>query len=319
MSRIQSVSSQRILLVIAFVSLVAMLSSQPAPREQVGPLPGGAFLLNSGWRLDPVGRQVPLDTLPDVLGALARRQVPAGAERRIQAALDQRDRDRHRRSVTGSVPVADGWLGLAILAQGRQGLRGRRLAGRRSSNSPSPTGSSPPARTFAVVPQAQRADAGFHRRRGPLARRPPALRGRPVSRHASLVVNPQSGMVIGQYQDRPAPLPHPVSSRWQDLLRDPLGRWHGGPVRCRQRQPDRAARARRRACQRHGVARRARRKPPTGETPPYTARIFVAAANTNNVFAVGVTAGQGTERGGEHQRRDDAAPAAGHDALARSA
>ena len=54
----------RIALALAFVSLVAILGSQPAPREQVGPLPGGAFLLNSGWRVDPVGRQVPLDTLP---------------------------------------------------------------------------------------------------------------------------------------------------------------------------------------------------------------------------------------------------------------
>ena len=74
----------RIALAIAFLSLVALLGSQPALREQVGPLPGGAFLLNSGWRLDPVGRQVPLDTFPDVHGALARRQVPAGAQRRLR-------------------------------------------------------------------------------------------------------------------------------------------------------------------------------------------------------------------------------------------
>src|ERR1043166_4359239 len=44
--------------------LGAVLSSQPSPREQVGPLPGGGFLLNSGWKLDPVGRQIPLSTLP---------------------------------------------------------------------------------------------------------------------------------------------------------------------------------------------------------------------------------------------------------------
>src|SRR5258708_39565440 len=54
----------RIALAIAFLSLVAILGSQPSPREQVGPLPGGAFLLNSGWKLDPVGQQAPLDTLP---------------------------------------------------------------------------------------------------------------------------------------------------------------------------------------------------------------------------------------------------------------
>ena len=46
------------------LSLVAILGSQPAPREQVGPLPGGGFLLNSGWRIDPRGKQMPLDTSP---------------------------------------------------------------------------------------------------------------------------------------------------------------------------------------------------------------------------------------------------------------
>src|ERR1019366_9219288 len=54
----------RIAAALAFLALTAFLTSQPAPREQVGPLPDGAFLLNSGWRLDPAGRQVPLDTLP---------------------------------------------------------------------------------------------------------------------------------------------------------------------------------------------------------------------------------------------------------------
>ena len=50
---------------LAAVFLVgAILSSQPAPREQVGPLPNGGFLLNSGWRLEPAGRQIPLDTFP---------------------------------------------------------------------------------------------------------------------------------------------------------------------------------------------------------------------------------------------------------------
>src|ERR1043166_7996848 len=54
----------RAALAVAVLSLAAVLSSQPAPREQVGPLPGGAFLLNSGWRIQPAGKQVPLDTFP---------------------------------------------------------------------------------------------------------------------------------------------------------------------------------------------------------------------------------------------------------------
>src|SRR5262245_55863160 len=52
------------LALLVCVCLGALLSSQPAPREQVGPLPRGGFLLNSGWRIDPAGTQVPLDTFP---------------------------------------------------------------------------------------------------------------------------------------------------------------------------------------------------------------------------------------------------------------
>src|SRR5271157_6628814 len=54
----------RIALIVALISMGALLSSQPAPRERVGPLPDGSFLLNTGWRLAPVGKQVPLDTFP---------------------------------------------------------------------------------------------------------------------------------------------------------------------------------------------------------------------------------------------------------------
>src|SRR5436305_11280945 len=54
----------RFVFAAALIVIAAVLTSQPAPREQVGPLPGGGFLLNSGWRLDPAGKQIPLDTLP---------------------------------------------------------------------------------------------------------------------------------------------------------------------------------------------------------------------------------------------------------------
>ena len=53
-----------LLSIVLLLGLAAVVGSQPAPREQVGPLPRGGYLLNSGWRVAPAGRQVPLDTLP---------------------------------------------------------------------------------------------------------------------------------------------------------------------------------------------------------------------------------------------------------------
>src|SRR5260370_14778336 len=49
---------------LILVAIAALSSSQPAPREQVGILPGGGVLLNSGWRVKPAGTQLPLDTMP---------------------------------------------------------------------------------------------------------------------------------------------------------------------------------------------------------------------------------------------------------------
>src|SRR5437868_13466536 len=54
----------KLILLILLLSMAVLLVSQPAPREQVGPLPAGGFLLNSGWRLQPAGNQVAVSTLP---------------------------------------------------------------------------------------------------------------------------------------------------------------------------------------------------------------------------------------------------------------
>ncbi len=42
----------------------ALLISQPSPREQVGPMPDGGFLLSSGWRIKAAGTQIPVGTFP---------------------------------------------------------------------------------------------------------------------------------------------------------------------------------------------------------------------------------------------------------------
>ena len=44
----------RILLVVVAVA-AAVLMSQPSPREQVGPMADGGFLLSSGWRIKAAG------------------------------------------------------------------------------------------------------------------------------------------------------------------------------------------------------------------------------------------------------------------------
>src|SRR5271165_6732107 len=103
----------RVVLAVIFISLAALVSSQTAPREQVGPLANGGFLLNSGWRLQPVGRQVPLDTLPmsTALSQDGKYLVVLNGGYR-PPSLTVLDAASGR--VVSTAPVPDGWLGLAF-------------------------------------------------------------------------------------------------------------------------------------------------------------------------------------------------------------
>ncbi len=111
-------------LLIASLALV----SQPAPPERVGPLAGGGFLLNSGWRLAPAGTQVQLDTFP-MSSALS----PDG---RYLLVLNGGYNppsisvlDTASVSEIARVPVADAWLGLAFSPKGDRVYVGGALAG----------------------------------------------------------------------------------------------------------------------------------------------------------------------------------------------
>jgi DNA-binding beta-propeller fold protein YncE len=96
---------------------VSVLSSQPSGREQVGRQPDGSFLLSTGWRIQPVGTQVPLDTLP-MSSAVSRDGkfllVLNGGYRPPAISVLAVDGMKE----IGKVPVADGWLGLAFSPDG---------------------------------------------------------------------------------------------------------------------------------------------------------------------------------------------------------
>src|SRR5512140_957215 len=51
-------------LVAGLLACAVFLSSQPAPHEQVGPLPDGGFLVTWGWKVLPAGKQVPTGNFP---------------------------------------------------------------------------------------------------------------------------------------------------------------------------------------------------------------------------------------------------------------
>jgi len=279
-------SHARIGLIIAFIFLGALLSSQPAPRERVGPLPDGSFLLNSGWRLAPVGKQVPLDTFPMATALSPDGKyllVLNGGYRPPSVSVLETASAR----VVGSVPVADGWLGLAFAPKGDRVYVG---GGSRAAvfEFSFAGGKLTPARTFAVVPPDQRTTRDFI---GDVAFSPDGrlLYAADLYHDSVVVINPQSGMVVAHYKTGRRPyriLFHPDGksffvTHWADGT---LGHYDANDgsvldtVRIGAHPTDMVWR------------KGAPTEPAEGE-PTWTARLFVAAANTNNVYAVAVSSG----------------------------
>ena len=293
----------------ALVSLAAILDSQPAAKEQVGPLAEGGFLLNSGWKLDPAGKQIPLDTLPMATALSPDRHyllvLHCGYRPPSIAVIDT-----DTGAVVSSTPVPDAWLGLAFAPYSSKvyvggGARGAVFEFTLAN------GQLTAGRTF----QLEEGSLGTSDFVGDVEFSPDGhlLYAAELNRDSVAVINPQSGMVIERIRTGRRPyriLFHPDGksffvTHWADgtlghfdvatggqLARVPIGAhptdmvWRAG----------------------------ANAENVEGE-PRWAARIFVAATNTNSVYAVGVTEEQRAARGGEHQCLDDAAPAARHVAL----
>ena len=213
-----------------------LLSSQSTPREQVGPLPTGGFLLNSGWRLDPAGKQVPLSTFP-MSSALTpdgkHLLVLNGGYRPPTISVI----DTASGAVTGSVPVTDAWLGLAISPRGDRVYVGGGSAAAVFEFSLQNGALTQPAR-FRFSAQQKPTPQDFI---GDVALSPDGrlIYAADLYRDSVAVINPQSGMVINRYKTGRRPYRILFPSRRQIVLRDPLGRRHHGPLRYRHRQPAR--------------------------------------------------------------------------------
>src|SRR5688500_16547954 len=109
---------KHVALVLVLAGAVYLASQSSPPREQVGPLQGGGFLLNSGWKLQPAGRQVLLDTFP-MASALSKDGkyllVLNGGYNPPSITVLQADTMQE----VGRTPVPDAWLGLGFSPDGK--------------------------------------------------------------------------------------------------------------------------------------------------------------------------------------------------------
>ena len=273
----------KLILPIVLLSLAALLVSQPAPREQVGPLPSGGFLLNSGWRIQPAGHQVPVGTLP-MSSALSPDGkfllvLNGGYNPPSISILDVASEKE-----IGRTPVADGWLGLTFTPKGDTvyvggGSRAAVLEFKYSS------GVLTPARTFPVVPEAKRTVKDFI---GDVAVSPDGrlIYAADLFQDSVVVINPQSGMLIERFK---------TGRRPYRILFHPDGKsffvtsWTDGTLGHYQADNGALLDTVRLAPHPTDIVWRAGKMEAVEGEPLVVARLFVASANTNNVYSIGVT------------------------------
>jgi YVTN family beta-propeller protein len=273
------------LALLTVLVLAVTTSSQPTPREQVGWQPDGKFLLNNGWRVKPVGQQVALDTFPmsALVSTNGRFMIVMNAGYK-PPSLSVVDLQGGR--VLSRVPVADAWLGMAMSPQGKTLWVGGGSTASIYEFTFNDDGVVTPSRTFELVPQQERTWQDFI---GDVAVTPDGrlLYAADLYHDQILVVNPQSGRVIDKFKTGRRPyriLFHPDGksffvTSWADgtLLHHqadngykldtvPLGA-HPTDIVWRL----------------HGSGDE------DDEQARYHARLFVSAANTNNVYSIGVT------------------------------
>jgi DNA-binding beta-propeller fold protein YncE len=268
--------------------VAAFLASQSSTvREQVGPLTDGGFLLNSGWKLKPAGRQIPLDTFPmsSVLSKDGKYMlVLNGGYKPPSISVLQVDTMQE----TSRTPVTDGWLGLTFSPDGKHVYVG---GGSRACvyEFTWAEGKLEPSRTFQIVPEDKRTHTDFI---GDVAASPDGrmLYAAGLFHNAIHVINLQSGRAIEKWETGRRPyriLVHPDSksyfvTSWADgslYHHNAVDGQRLDVVRLGQHPTD--------------IVWRTRKSNENGEEQAqWAARLFIPAANTNNVYVVGVSEGK---------------------------
>jgi YVTN family beta-propeller protein len=277
-------TATRVALAAGVAGTALVLCSQPSSKEHTGPLSGGGFLLHNGWKLQPAGRQVVLGDFP-----MAAAPSPDGKYLLVLNAGGHPTLsvlETASASLTSSAPIPDGWLGLTLNPQGDRVYVGAGSQGSVLEFAFS-HGMLHAERAFPVTPDAPVSGRDFI---GDVAFSPDGrlLYAANLYRNSVAVINPQSGRVIQQIKTGRRPyriLFHPDGksffvSHWADGTVGQYDTFDGSllsAVRVGPHPTDL-------------LWREGNPAEPSAEEPRWTARLFVAAAHTNTVYTIGVSA-----------------------------
>ncbi len=271
---------------LLFIAAAQAQDPAPASNARVGPRPGGGYLLNSGWTVRPAGVQIPLDTLP--MASLVSRDgrflivLNGGYNPPSLSVVDLASKKEISRT-----RVADAWLGMALSADGHRLWVGGGSTYSVFEFSFSDEGALVATRTIPLMD----GKPTYRDFAGDVALSPDgkSLYVSDVFHDRVLVVNVQTGAVDKRY---------PTGRRPYKILPAPDGKsyyvtsWADGILY--QHQADNGYKMNALALGAHPTdmvwtARKTSAEPDGDEAPEWDARIFVAAANTNNVYVAGVS------------------------------
>ncbi|MBV9761330.1 MAG: bifunctional YncE family protein/alkaline phosphatase family protein [Acidobacteriaceae bacterium] len=276
------------LLAAAVAGLLALVEAVPqnAPQERVGPLPGGGFLLNSGWAIRPAGRQVAVDTLPLSMAVSNNGKyllvMNAGYNPPSISMIEVASKKE-----IGRTPLPDCWLGLTVAPKGDVAYVGGGSHGAVYELSLDPSsGALARKREFAAVPNAGGKEPAFI---GDVAVSPDQhlLYAADLYNDSISVINLQSGMLIGQWKCGRRPYRILVMPGGKELV---VSSWADAAIY--QYDANTGSEIGKTRIAAHPTDMVWVSKPAAAEEQggsSYIARIYVAASNTNSVYAVGVT------------------------------
>src|SRR5947209_5105013 len=271
---------------LAGLLVVQDVVPRSAPREQVGPLPGGGFLLNSGWTIRPVGDQVALDTLP-MSSAVSNNGkyllvINAGYNPPSVSVIDI----AQKREV-GRTPLPDAWLGLAVSPRGNSVYvgGGSRASVYELSLDPQ-NGKLSRSRDFAAVPDIKNKGLSFI---GDVAVSSDAhlLYAADLHTDSIAVINLQSGQLIARWKSGRRPYRLLLTPGDKQLI---VSSWADAAIY--QYDANSGTQIAMTRVGSHPTDMLWLNKPAPSEesgSSEYVARLFVAAANTNYVYSLGVT------------------------------
>jgi DNA-binding beta-propeller fold protein YncE len=265
--------------------LGALLLSQPADRERVGSQPGGGFLLNSGWKITPAGKQIPVDTLP--MSSVVSRDgkyllvLNGGYNPPSVSVIDIAAEKELSR-----VRVPDAWLGLALSPKGDQVYVG---GGSKASvyEFLFRNGVLAESRTFPVAPETKRTPQDFI---GDVAMSPDGrfIYAADLFHDQLAVINAQSGALVGHVKTGRRPYRIAFLAGGKSYV---VSNWADGSLSQFQTSDNASMGTTRVGPHPTDILVRPGKSTNVegnGEAT-WTSRVFVAAANTNSVYSFGAS------------------------------